>query len=107
MKFRNTYDGKEPWMARGSSQVRAGGRMSTERVNGTCTIKRRRTRANMAYLRQELRLITEQYDRATCRQIFYQAVQRGLIEKTEASTGGRFAGCYLPCGAMERLPIGV
>lgn len=58
-------------------------RRPTSSVNSTCATKRRRGRAAIQELRDQLREIVNQYDSATCRQIFYQAVSRGLIEKTE------------------------
>jgi hypothetical protein len=53
-------------------------------VNGTSTIKRtRRTRAEIEALDDALREIVDQFRRVTVRQIFYQAVNRALVPKSE------------------------
>jgi hypothetical protein len=58
--------------------------MSTKLVNGSRPIKRsRRTSNQMMGLRMALMDLVNNYKPMTCRQIFYQAVTRGLIDKTE------------------------
>jgi hypothetical protein len=54
--------------------------------NGTSTIKRgeRRTKVEMAEVRDGLHAIVEADHPMTVRQVFYQAVVAGLIEKTES-----------------------
>ena len=63
------------------------------RVNGTCATNRR-SRAAIRDLRDQLHEIVRQHRPATCRQIFYQAVSRGLIEaaskKINADTWSSF-----------------
>lgn len=54
-------------------------------VNGTSPIKRtRRTRAEIETLDAALIEIVEQFSPVTVRQVFYQAVNRGLVPKSEA-----------------------
>lgn len=54
-------------------------------VNGTSPIKRtRRTRAEIEALDAALIEIVEQFSPVTVRQVFYQAVNRGLVPKSEA-----------------------
>lgn len=51
---------------------------------GTRPIKRsRRTRAELEDLDQALAVIVEETEPATVRQVFYQAVVRGLVSKDE------------------------
>jgi hypothetical protein len=57
-----------------------------KRVYQSRPIKRsRRTKSAMEDLRTQLYLLVYEIQPATVRQIFYQAVSRGLIEKTEAA----------------------
>ena len=51
-------------------------------LSGTCTTNRR-SRSAMRDLRGRLYEIVAAYKPMTCRQVFYQAVSRGLIEKTD------------------------
>jgi hypothetical protein len=54
------------------------------KVNGTSTIKRtRRTRAEIEALDNALREIVDQFRPVTVRQVFYQAVNRILVPKSE------------------------
>ncbi len=58
--------------------------MTVYPVNGTSTIKRtRRTRAEIEALDTALREIDDQFRPVTVRQVFYQAVNRGLVPKSE------------------------
>jgi hypothetical protein len=53
-------------------------------VNGTSTIKRsRRTKAQIEALDDALREIVDQFRPVTVRQVFYQAVNRALVPKSE------------------------
>src|SRR5262245_17312434 len=55
-----------------------------KRVYGSSPIKRiRRTKATLGMLSTELVLLIGSYKPMTVRQVYYQAVSRGLIEKTE------------------------
>ena len=54
-------------------------------VNRTRPTNTRRTRNDISKLRSELLGVIEQYKPMTVRQVYYQAVSRGLIDKTEAS----------------------
>lgn len=54
-------------------------------VNGTSPIRARRTKAEIELLEETLLDIVEEIQPATVRQVFYQAVSRGLIPKTEAA----------------------
>lgn len=57
---------------------------STDTTYGARPTKRgRRTKADMAAVRDALQQIVDEYDRMTVRQIYYQAVSRGVIDKTE------------------------
>ena len=54
------------------------------KVNGTSPIKRpRRTRAEIEALDDALREIVDQFKPVTVRQVFYQAVNRALVPKSE------------------------
>ena len=58
--------------------------MTVYPVYGTSTIKRtRRTRAEIEELDAALREIVEQFSPVTVRQVFYQAVNRALVHKSE------------------------
>ena len=58
--------------------------MTVYPVNGTSTIKRtRRTRAEIEALDDALRKIVDQFRPVTVRQVFYQAVNRVLVPKSE------------------------
>jgi hypothetical protein len=58
--------------------------MTSYPVNGTSTIKRpRRTRAEIEALDDALREIVDQFRPVTVRQVFYQAVNRALVPKSE------------------------
>jgi hypothetical protein len=58
--------------------------MTSYPVNGTSTIKRtRRSRAEIEALDDALREIVDQFRPVTVRQVFYQAVNRGLVPKSE------------------------
>ena len=66
--------------------------MTVYSVNGTSTIKRtRRTRGEIEALDAALVEIVEQFSPVTVRQVFYQAVNRGLVPKS-AATGPPGAG---------------
>jgi len=65
-------------MGRQRNQSSAGRR----RVSGTCTTNRR-SRAAIRDLRDQLYEIVKRHEPMTCRQTFYQAVNRKLIEKSE------------------------
>ena len=55
-----------------------------KRSNGTSTVRRsRRTRAQIEALDAELVGIVDDFRPATVRQVFYQAVNRGLVPKSE------------------------
>lgn len=54
-----------------------------KRVSGTSPTKRRRTRSAMDTLRADLAAIVAESSPMTVRQVYYQAVTRGLIDKTE------------------------
>ena len=59
-------------------------RVSTAPVSGSSpTQSARRGRAEIAALRRQLLAIVDEQKPMTCRQVFYQAVSRGLIDKTE------------------------
>ncbi|MHB0955908.1 MAG: hypothetical protein ACYC0X_05945 [Pirellulaceae bacterium] len=57
-------------------------------INKTRPTKPRRTRNQIKQLRADLLEVIEQYRPMTVRQIYYQAVSRGLIDKTEAAYKG-------------------
>ncbi len=58
--------------------------MTVYPVNGTSTIKRtRRTRNEIEALDTALCEIVEQFSPVTVRQVFYQAVNRALVPKSE------------------------
>jgi len=63
-----------------SSTINISGR---RRVSGACTTKRR-SRSSVRDLRDQLYQIVSAYKPMTVRQVFYQAVTRGLIPKSEA-----------------------
>lgn len=54
-------------------------------IKKTRPTKARRTRHDIRQLRAELLDVIEQYKPMTVRQVYYQAVSRGLIDKTEAA----------------------
>src|SRR4051794_41050289 len=64
-------------------RLKAGPDSVASKPSGTCTTNRR-SRSAMRDLRGQLREIVAAYKPMTCRQVFYQAVTRGLIEKTES-----------------------
>jgi hypothetical protein len=57
--------------------------MERTMVSGTRPIKPRRTKADIYHLRDSLLRIIARYKPMTVRQVYYQAVSRGLIDKTE------------------------
>jgi hypothetical protein len=63
--------------------------MSAARVYGSSPLKRqRRSKATLDALREALRDTVKEVAPATVRQVYYQAVSRGLIEKTEQAYKG-------------------
>jgi hypothetical protein len=56
---------------------------SPDQISGPWSIKRRRTKAAMADIRSEIEGILAADNPMTVRQVFYQLVVRGVIEKTE------------------------
>lgn len=62
--------------------------MTRASVSGTSPTRRRRTKAEMAALRADLAAIVMEAAPMTVRQVYYQAVTRGLIDKTEQAYKG-------------------
>lgn len=58
--------------------------MSTTATYGTSPIKRsRRTKADIGRIKAAITTVTNEYRRMTVRQVYYQLVTRGVIDKTE------------------------
>jgi hypothetical protein len=66
-------------------------------ISGTSPIRPRRTKADIEQLESELYDIVAEIQPATVRQVFYQAVSRGVIPKTEAAYKG------IVCRLLSRL----
>ena len=71
--------------------------MSALAISGTSPIRPRRTKADIEQLESELYDIVAEIQPATVRQVFYQAVSRGIIPKTEAAYKG------IVCRLLSRL----
>src|ERR1017187_5901512 len=69
-------------------------------ISGTSPIRPRRTKADIERLESDLYNIVEEIQPATGRQVFYQAVSRGIIPKTEAAYKG------IVCRLLSRLRRG-
>jgi hypothetical protein len=69
-------------------------------ISGTSPIRSRRTKADIEQLESDLYDIVEEIQPATVRQVFYQAVSRGVIPKTEAAYKG------IVCRLLSRLRRG-
>ncbi len=66
-------------------------------ISGTSPIRSRRTKADIEHLESQLYDIVQEIQPATVRQVFYQAVSRGVIPKTEAAYKG------IVCRLLSRL----
>src|SRR5215203_7061994 len=66
--------------------------------------KRRRGRAAMAEIEQGLYDICEEIEPCTVRQVFYQAVTRGLVSKTEQEYKGTVCRALTRMRKQGRLP---
>jgi hypothetical protein len=71
-------------MMNGSDTYIGNGFGAPDKFNIACSIKRRRKRRDMAVIRDAITSILEADNPQTIRQVFYQLVVRGVIEKTEA-----------------------
>jgi hypothetical protein len=69
-------------------------------ISGTSPIRTRRTKADIEQLESQLYDIVAEIQPATVRQVFYQAVSRGVIPKTEAAYKG------IVCRLLSRLRRG-
>jgi len=66
-------------------------------ANGSSPIRTRRTKVEIERLEEQLYDIVEEIQPCTVRQVFYQAVSRGIIPKTEAAYKG------IVCRLLTRL----
>jgi hypothetical protein len=62
---------------------RSDGQAVTPEINGACSTNRRRGREDMAVIRSAIEDVLKTDRPQTVRQVFYQLVARGVIEKTE------------------------
>jgi len=81
--------------------------MNAKSSYGSSPIKRsRRTKAEMGTLRDELFALVEACQPATIRQVYYQAVSAGLIDKTEAAYKGIVCRLLADMRREGRIPYG-